>query len=155
MWLLCNSITDYHRLQLSGKLYSHSYVSSATLLLRYHRLIPSRIKWNLQQIPSKNLSNCWPELALGQPRITDRPCVSCVCCCVSVLTGIELCNWWTDFKTDLVTCYCYCLVVISRKWKKIGRPLYGFRGASKIVPIIVMESMERENYRKSACWRHQ
>ncbi len=30
---------------------------------------------------------CWPELALGQPRITDR---LCLCVCVSILTGIEL-----------------------------------------------------------------
>ncbi len=38
---------------------------------------------------------CLPELALGRPRITDRPCVS-VCLvsvvCLSVLTGIELNN---------------------------------------------------------------
>ncbi len=32
--------------------------------------------------------------------------------CVSVLTGIELCSWWTDFKADIGACYCYGLVVI-------------------------------------------
>ena len=39
-----------------------------------------------------SLAYCWPELALGQPRIRIRTCVCvvCLCVCVSVLTGIEL-----------------------------------------------------------------
>ncbi len=36
--------------------------------------------------PYKAKAYCWPELALGQPRITLRSCR------VSALTGIELCN---------------------------------------------------------------
>ncbi len=34
-------------------------------------------------------------------------------CRVSALSGIEVCNWSTDFKANLVTGYCYGLVVIS------------------------------------------
>ncbi len=33
--------------------------------------------------------------------------------CVSVLTGIELCNQFTNFKANLGKGFCYGLVVIS------------------------------------------
>ena len=79
--------------------------------------------------------HCLPELALGRPRIRIRQCVS-VCrlssVCVSVLTGIELCNQLTDFKANLGTGHCYSLVVISWKWKKSETPFILFRGRQKL-----------------------
>ncbi len=47
-------------------------------------------EWSYKNTPP-DLCHCWPELALGQPGITNRACVSVVCF-VSVLTGGELCN---------------------------------------------------------------
>ncbi len=38
---------------------------------------------------------CLPELALGRPGIRSSPCL---CACVSALTGIEVCIYWSDFN---------------------------------------------------------
>ncbi len=53
-------------------------------MLNYSKEILERDKISLE------IHYCWPELALGQPRITHRPYVSVLC--LSVLKGIELHN---------------------------------------------------------------
>ena len=68
---------------------------------------------------------CLPELALGRPRITQRPCV---CVCVSVMYGIELWIYWTDFNATLVTVHCHSLVVHCKIWKGLLAPFTFFGG---------------------------
>ncbi len=72
-------------------------------------------------ITQTRFAYCLPELALGRPRITQRPCV-CVCVCVSVMTGIELWIYWTDFNATLVTVHFYSLVVHCKIWKELLAP---------------------------------
>ena len=79
------------------------------------------------------LDYCLPELALGRPRITQRPCV---CVCLSVLTGKELCIYMSDFNGTLVTVHFYSLVVHCKIWKGWVAPFTFFWGVG--VPLIFL-----------------
>ncbi len=60
----------------------------------------------------------------------------CVCS-LSVLTGIDFCNWWTYFETNLITGHCYSLVVISWKWEKSDPPFIVLGGVKNSLIIIL------------------
>ncbi len=73
------------------------------------------------------MHHCLAEVlwTVARPRIPIR---LCLCVCVSILCGIELCIYWSDFHATLATVHHYGLVVHHKIWKHSVAPFMFFGG---------------------------